>query len=353
MRKTVLFLLVLLLTAGTVLLRYVKTEKQTNVPLETQGDGPFVLQNTPTQGDGPFVLQNTPAASPAFPSEEGGPAGPEELPPQGLSPASLLEGGGPAAPEGVPSQGTSYTDRSYQLVTDLVYVCREEGPEAGREKIDALLAELEGEDPALARLWRGITDELALVCSDGWIDGTLPAGLRQDDSLCFVVLGFQLLYDGDMAPELLGRCETALKALQQYPNSFVALTGGGTAFGNRKATEADVMADWFIQQGIAPERIIIENQSMTTDQNAVNTCAILTARYPQVRQVVVITSDYHMPLGCMLFDEAALLHAWQTGGDPPYTVAPGPSWATSGSAEYTGHRNIMTYVWIMAQRANK
>ena len=86
------------------------------------------------------------------------------------------------------------------------------------------------------------------------------------------------------------------------------------------------------------------------DLIAVNTCAILTARYPQIRQIVVITSDYHMPLGCMLFDEASLLHAWKTGGDAPYTVVPGPSWATSGSAEYSGHRNIMSYVWIMAQK---
>ena len=323
MRKTVLFLLVLLLTAGTVLLRYIKT-----APLETQGDGPFVQQSAP-----------------AMPSETPTPA--EEIAP------AIPESPAPAATPAAKPVPQAYTDRSYQLVTDLVYVCREVGPEAGHEKIEALLSDLQDEDPALAKLWRGITDELALVCSDGWTDGTLPDGLPQDDSLCFAVLGFQLLYDGDMAPELLGRCETALKALQQYPNAFVAVTGGGTAFGNRKATEADVMADWFMQQGIAPESIIVENRSMTTDQNAVNTCAILTARYPQVRQVVVITSDYHMPLGCMMFDEAALLHAWQTGGEVPYTVAPGPSWATSGSAEYSGHRNIMSYVWIMAQRVNE
>ena len=241
-----------------------------------------------------------------------------------------------------------YTEKTYQLVSDLVYVCREEGTAEGGAKIAAILDELETEDKALARLWRGITDELAAVCADGAPAPGLPDGLPQDDSLCFAVLGFQLLYDGDMAPELLGRCETALQALRQYPKAYVAVTGGGTAFGNRKATEADVMAAWFQAQGIAPERIIIENRSLTTDQNAVNTCAILTESYPQIREIVVITSDYHMALGRMMFTEAALLHAWRSGGEVPYTVQGGPSWATSGSDEYSGERNIMPYVWVMA-----
>jgi len=334
MKKTVLFLLVLLLTAGMVTLRYVKTEKQTAAPT---GSG-LAAQETAVPPPAESPVPSTPAGAPETPAptEESAPTKPD-------SPAPVPTVGADTLPK-------PYTERSYQLVTDLVYVCRELGPETGRDKINALLDELQGEDPALAQLWRGITDELTLVCSDGWTDGTLPNDLPQDDSLCFVVLGFQLLYDGDMAPELLGRCETALNALRQYPNAYVAVTGGGTAFGNRKATEADVMAEWFRQQGIASERIIVENESMTTDQNAVNTCAILTANYPQISRLVVVTSDYHMALGCMMFTEAALLHAWKTGGEAPYSVQAGPSWATSGNAEYSGYHNIMQYVWIMAQK---
>ena len=108
------------------------------------------------------------------------------------------------------------------------------------------------------------------------------------------------------------------------------------------------MAAWFEEQGIAPERIIIENRSMTTDQNAVNTCAILVSDYPQIRTVSVITSDYHQPLGRVMFTEAALLHAWETDGQVPYSVVAGPVWATAGNEEYSGLRNIMSYVWVMA-----
>ena len=319
-RHLVLFSLVFLLTVGMIAFRYVKTEKQTAAPV---GSGLAADERTePSNGITP--VQTVPDEAPERPETEPVPG--EESVPQPYSGSEGLTAG-PAEPSPLPSEdepvtAKPYTEKTYQLVSDLVYVCREEGTAEGGAKIAAILDELEAEDKALARLWRGITDELAAVCADGAPAPGLPDGLPQDDSLCFAVLGFQLLYDGDMAPEL--------------------------AFGNRKATEADVMAAWFQAQGIAPERIIIENRSLTTDQNAVNTCAILTESYPQIREIVVITSDYHMALGRMMFTEAALLHAWRTGGAVPYTVQGGPSWATSGSDEYSGERNIMPYVWVMA-----
>lgn len=332
MKKTILFLLVLLLTVGTVALRYLKTEDaapvtQSGIP---QHETPTTEQKSEKEAPKPV----NPTEEPAFPS----PSVEPDLP----SPTAEIT---PTA--GTPKE-KAYTEKTYQLVSDLTYVCREVGLNENDGKIPTLLEELENEDPALAKLWRGIVEELRSVTADEEGIYSLPNDLPQDDSLCFAVLGFQLLYDGEMAPELLGRCETALRALQQYPQAYVAVTGGGTAFGNRNATEADVMADWFREQGIAPERIIVENSSMTTDQNAVNTCTILTKDYPQIRRIVLITSDYHMPLGRMMFTEAALLHAYQTDGEVPYIVSAGPAWATAGNDEYSGRRNIMNYVWIMA-----
>lgn len=345
MRKTVLFLLVLLLTAGMVTLRYVMTKKQAAAPVSS---GLSAEETAEMSLDG--ITENSVPFETAAPQtsvdEETASQNPTPIPTEA---GNLLTDTAEMKAEGLsPAAAKPYTEKTYQLVSDLVYVCREEGPDEGRAKISALLEELESEDEALAKLWRGITEELAAVCADDGAAASLSDDLPEDDNLCFTVLGFQLLYDGDMAPELLGRCETALRALKQYPNAYVAVTGGGTAFGNRKATEADVMAEWFQEQGISPERIIVENRSMTTDQNAVNTCAILTTEYPQISRIAVITSDYHMPLGCMMFTEAALIHAWRTSGEVPYTVVGGPSWATAGNDEYSGARNIMSYVWVMA-----
>ncbi len=242
----------------------------------------------------------------------------------------------------------SYTAETYQMVSDMVYLCRSETVDRERQ-IRIILENLKSVNPALGQTWDGIMQYWHYVNTDMPIrtEG-LPDTLPQDESLCLVVLGFQLLPDGDMAPELLGRCERALACAQQYPHAYLAVTGGGTAFKNKEVTEASVMADWLLGHGIAPERIIREDRSQTTDQNAVNTCAILAEQYPQIHTIVVITSDYHMPLGCLMFSEAALLYGFETGR-VPYEVKDNAAFATDGLAPgYTGMRNQAPYVWTMA-----
>ncbi len=259
-----------------------------------------------------------------------------------------------ASDQGIPAVSEKkaehrYTEETYRIVTDLVHICREEGLKDDTGTISALLEELQTADPELGRFWRRTVDYLAYTDGELAINrSSVPEDLPEDDSLCIIVLGFQLLYDGEMAPELLGRCELALEAAQRYPNAWIAVTGGGTAAGNRAATEADVMAEWLISRGIAPERIIIENSSLTTDQNAVNTCAILTEEIPQVRQLMIVTSDYHVPLGCMMFSEAAYLYSMETENPIPFSVSANYAYATSGNAEYTGVKNLLSYIWVMA-----
>ena len=177
--------------------------------------------------------------------------------------------------------------------------------------------------------------------------GALPEGLPQDNSLCLVVLGFQLLYDGDMAPELAGRCETALRCAQQYPEALIAVTGGGTALGDREATEAGVMASWFRTQGIPAERLLIEDASLTTDQNAKNTCALLAAAHPEVKTVAVVSSDYHIPLGTLLFEEAALLYGCEYG-EVPFEVVSNLALGGYGIYEYKNPEEQGLYVWRVA-----
>ena len=241
-----------------------------------------------------------------------------------------------------------YTAETYQLVSDMIYICRRE-VEDGEAQIPELLAQLRAADPELGETWTQIMDYWSYANTEMPIhrDG-LPDDLPQDDSLCLVVLGFQLLPDGEMAPELLGRCQVALACAKKYPNALIAVTGGGTAAKDHSITEAGVMADWLIEQGIAPERIIREDSSMTTGQNAANTCAILTGQYPQVHSLALVSSDYHLPLGCLLFTEAALLYGYDHSS-VPFEVVSNAAWATDGSTPgYSGMKNQASYVWNMA-----
>ena len=233
-------------------------------------------------------------------------------------------------------------------MTDIIYTMRNRGEEE-EPSIRALLAELKEADPDLGAMWEGIADYWFYVCRDFTVNaGRLPEGLPQDDSLGIVVLGFQLLSDGEMAPELIGRLETALACAGQYPEAWLIVTGGGTASGNRSATEADVMASWLEEHGIEKAKIIVENRSLTTDQNASNTCAILAEQYPRIRQLAIVSSDYHVALGSMLFTEAALLYAYEHDCAVPYEVVSNAGFATSGNPVYSNPRMFPSDMWILA-----
>lgn len=190
------------------------------------------------------------------------------------------------------------------------------GGEAESETAEALLSELEASDPEEGALWREIMAYWRFTRTDMAVHcDAVPDGLPEDDSLCIAVLGYQLNPDGSMREELVGRLEAALACAERYPKAYVLCTGGGTASANASATEADAMAAWLAEKGVAPERLIVENRSLSTVQNALFSCDILRAEYPQVKRFLVVSSSYHIPWGALLFDAAGLKAAHEEGGD--------------------------------------
>ena len=172
--------------------------------------------------------------------------------------------------------------------------------ETDTESLDAL-KEL---DPALAEKWAAVMDIWQTPVE---VNEVLPDDLPGDDSLCLVVLGFQLNPDGTMRDELIQRLTVALECSKQYPNAFIVCTGGGTAPNAPEATEAGRMAAWLIENGVDEARVFVENRSMTTAQNAIFTFQILAENAPQVKQLAIISSDYHIFTGALLFGAQAVL----------------------------------------------
>ena len=260
----------------------------------------------------------------------------------------------PAAPTPVPTPDLSqyrpivYDARSYELVTDMVFAYRRQMP--NRDSIIAADVEaLTARDERLGAAWGGIMAYWDYANTRMEINfDELPEDLPGDDSLCIVVLGFQLAPDGGMAPELLGRCELALRAAEQYPNAFLFCTGGGTAREHPEITEAGAMADWFLAQGLPAGRLIVEDRSTTTEENAMNALRILTEQYPQVHSLVIVTSDYHLPLSCLLFTETALLYECEYGY-APYAVVSNLGLRGYGLNEYKNPEEQALYVWNVAR----
>ena len=183
------------------------------------------------------------------------------------------------------------------------------------------LAALASLDPALGEKWGRIMDLWEAPVS---VNDRLPDGLPEDDSLCLVALGFQLNPDGTMRDELVERLKVLLAASEQYPNAVIVCTGGGTAADDPAATEAGRMAEWLESQGVDPARVIVEDRSLTTAQNAIYTFDLLAERSPQVKQIAIVSSDYHIATGVLLFGAEAILRdseievvsnaAWQAPG---------------------------------------
>ena len=200
------------------------------------------------------------------------------------------------------------------------------------ERISSLLEELRAVDTdaadrwtSIMKLWKTVNTDLPLSYD------VLPDGLPDTDELCIVALGFQLNPDGTMRDELIERLTVVLNSAKKYPHALIVCTGGGTAAENESATEAGKMAEWLIEHGIAEKRVIVEDKSVTTAQNAIYTFDILAERYPQVKQLAIVSSDYHIATGTLLFEAESILRAEKAGGETAHVVSNAAWKAPSGS----------------------
>ena len=204
--------------------------------------------------------------------------------------------------------------------------------EAATPRVEELLGELETLDADTAARWRRVMALWRSVGSDLAInEGVLPDGLPDTDALCIVALGFQLNPDGSMRDELVERLKVVLRSAEKYPRACVLCTGGGTASGNPAATEAGRMAEWLVAQGLSADRVIVEDRSLTTAQNAIYTFDLLEASYPQVTQLAIVSSDYHIATGTLLFGAEAALRAEEAGMEAVQVVSNAAWPAPSGS----------------------
>ena len=184
------------------------------------------------------------------------------------------------------------------------------------EEIGVLLSYLEQQDWKEGALWRDIMADWSYINEQMPVTPKmLPDGLPTDDSLCIVILGYGLRPDGSMREELIDRLIAGLSSALKYPNAYVAVTGGPTS-GVEGITEAGQMAAWLRERGIEDSRLIVENRSMSTVQNAKRVCNILTEEYPEVTSLAVVTSDYHIQRSCLLFAAAAHCRAQSDGTEP-------------------------------------
>ena len=194
------------------------------------------------------------------------------------------------------------------------------------------LKELDEKDHVSGDKWRSIISLWKYSNNDLKINyDVLPDGLPETDEFCMVALGFQLDSDGSMREELIERLKVVKASAEKYPNALIVCTGGHTAYNNEDATEGWRMADWLIENGIAKERIIVEDKSLTTAQNAMYSIEILREKYPQVTKLAIISSDYHIATGNLLFGARSILLAEKAGEEKYEVISNAANHVSSGS----------------------
>lgn len=178
------------------------------------------------------------------------------------------------------------------------YLTYQEDAEA---EIEVLLDYISGIDADQGQMWRKIMNDWSYNNSQMKLNkGILPDGLPQDDSLCIVIMGYGLNPDGSMKEELIDRLVVGLSSALKYPNAYVAVTGGATG-GAKDVTEAGQMARWLRNRGVSADRLILDTKAYSTTENAKNVHKILRNQYPQVQNIAVVTSDYHLRQSCTMF----------------------------------------------------
>jgi len=109
------------------------------------------------------------------------------------------------------------------------------------------------------------------------------------------------------------RYTAALALARRFPEAQVLFTGGSGALrdaAGATTSEAAIAERFFLEQGISPERLLLEKQSRNTAENA--RLGLKLAGPSLSESWVLITSAFHMPRAMRSFDAAGWerLVAW-------------------------------------------
>ena len=109
--------------------------------------------------------------------------------------------------------------------------------------------------------------------------------------LVAVILGNRLNDDGSMSEIMKKRLQSALKINQLFAPSKIILSGG---IANPKAgvSEAEVMRNYLVSQGVDGDKLVVEDKSMTTKQNAL--FSVPMAANLGATELLLCTSIEHM-----------------------------------------------------------
>lgn len=109
-----------------------------------------------------------------------------------------------------------------------------------------------------------------------------------DNADYVIVLGAHV-YGERMSANLRYRVEKACEYLKENPDTKAVLSGGQ---GQGEAiTEAEAMRRYLEQEGIASDRLLLDDTSVNTDENIRNSAELIK---DNTKRVVIVSNDFHI-----------------------------------------------------------
>ena len=157
-------------------------------------------------------------------------------------------------------------------------------------------------------IWLGIAFVLSvIIVAYGESEGTESADV-------IIVLGAGLRRDGQPGPAIRRRATHAAILYEQgYANQVICTGGYPMQFITR--SEADACREVLMERGVPFEAIVLEEQSRSTEENAVYTKAIMDERGWQT--AIVVSDPYHMLRSELIFSQVGMTINTSAGVSPP------------------------------------
>lgn len=173
----------------------------------------------------------------------------------------------------------------------------------------------------MRRLWRGLkwlVPRLILV----WVVGVLLllAAIylygrfdRAETVDVIVVLGAGLRADDRPGPAMYRRTAQAADLYARGVAATIICTGG---YGLRnQRSEADACRELLVAEGVPEEVILLEDQSRSTEENALYTRELMSAE--AFDRAVLVSDGYHLLRATWIFSMAGVDNVTSPADDPP------------------------------------
>jgi uncharacterized SAM-binding protein YcdF (DUF218 family) len=166
-----------------------------------------------------------------------------------------------------------------------------------------------------------------------WLYGRLPVSRHAD---FVVVLGSGLQGGGRVSPLLASRLDRGMVVFNRLASDPLLIVSGGKG-SDEQVSEATAMSAYVVSRGVPESRVVLEDQSRTTEENLIYSKAIMERLHPGY-SCVIVTSNFHV------FRAAMLARRLHVNGQATGARTAGYYWPSATIREFAAV--FLTYKWI-------